>query len=200
MSTSQSLQKTQSIKLKETIIQYITVTKNIIDDCNEQLSFENKINTDMLMIASSAIHIINDESLITGFIHKTYPYWDKIIEKSKQYLCDYGETILHQYVTKEILNLYNINFSAYAGLLNDDVINQDDQNLLWDYLQSMVRISINHIHQQRSPTINSEGKKHYSSKYMVAVPNPSDNKNDMVIKLKKYAKLFDITLLWSQEK
>ena len=145
--------------------------------------------------------MINDETLITEFIYNTYPYLDRIKEKSKTHLFDYGEKILCEYVSKDTLKSYNIDFDEYVNLMENNIMPPKDQALLWKYLHSMVRIGINHIHLEREPTINHEGKKSYKRRYMIEIPNPDpdpDNPDDdkIIIKLNKYSKVFGVTLEW----
>lgn len=90
---------------------------------------------------------------LNGFIKKSYPHWQKIIEKDSDYFVSFFDNIFENipYGKNELKNLF-----IYKKLDETHFYSDEDLNLIWTRIHAMVRISIKHIIEHNKNYENNE--------------------------------------------
>jgi len=159
--------------------------KELILDCKDEGITD--INPMLVDLASEFIKAYDDKKLISSFIEKSKDYWIQIYNRDETFFYEnvssvFGELPLNQ------INAFKILFNNNQ---KNNVITDEDKEDIWSYFDSFIKISIKYIHDVRCPTIvykDNKMKKVYKNKIFPSIP------------LSKYAKLWNIELLWEENK
>ena len=83
---------------------------------------------------------LNKELVIKKFIEKSYDHWDKISKKDEMFFLDHAQDVFVG------LPLEDVN--AFRQLfIVPDALTEDDKDTLWEYFESLIRISIIYLHE-----------------------------------------------------
>src|SRR5579862_9778520 len=110
---------------------------------------ECKINSFHLIAAKAIISGWKPEDSITGFIEKSYMYWEKIRLRDEDFLSTNAKVLfaeLPQESIEAFLDLFKLKDAK-----GSDIIPQDTRDSIWDFLKVMVECAIRHIHVTRKP-------------------------------------------------
>lgn len=130
-----------------------SVSKKLTDYICELLELENvydKVTTSMIYLYVSNI---DNLKLIEKFISKSSKFWEQIRNKESLFFEENSGSIFGHF-SQENVNKFKDLFT------NNKNITEDDMNIIWKYCQTLVKISINHIHEERFP-ITENGKRSY---------------------------------------
>jgi hypothetical protein len=143
-------------------------------------------------IASAYIQSVSPYTLISKFIHETYPHWDQIKDKNTEFF------------VRNMLSLVPSNYHSYLSGLPELFLSMDDYEKkdMWIFIDSLVKISISYVHEQRDPTL-VDGAKRYKTKAYTGREFIVNNKagesvtvREHNIPLNRWAKSFDVILSW----
>ena len=137
---------------------------------------KTKINPKLINIANTFLKPINSHNLITNFIEKSNDYWDQIIIHDENFFTEHCQDIFY--------GLPENHIKDFQQLFKDNVIEDEDKDILWEYFKSLVKISIHYIHEQRQPKL-VDGKPAYSKDFFP------------LIKLKQISKKWGVKLIWA---
>jgi len=166
---------------------------NLLDLCNEVVRIldglykEKKIDFNPVLVSfgQGLLSKYEPDVIMDNFIKNTYEHWPKIEQKDENFFLDNATDLLKDYPVGDLNPFKQI-------FINDD-IDDDDKELLWEYFDSLVKIAIIHIHEQRKPfyIINEDGnkKKSYSK----------DHQYQPQVGIVKMANLFQIKLEWPED-
>jgi hypothetical protein len=100
----------------------------------------NVLHPSLIKFAGYVLFNIDKSMFIKKFIEKSFSHWDKIYVRDTEFFINSAANIF--------LNLPLENVNAFKELLllktedNEYYISEDDRDALWDYFESLVRISI----------------------------------------------------------
>jgi len=107
----------------------------------------------MVEFASLILNSYDKKTLIETFIKHSHKHWDQIKRREESFFDKNCHDIFKG------LPMNNVDaFKKLFTLKNENgehVIKQDDRDAIWDFFESLIKISINHIHQNRKPTIKT---------------------------------------------
>lgn len=106
------------------------------------------IEPELVKFAGRVIFTALDRKVVIhNFIKRSYPHWDKIMNKDEKFIIENANTVFVG------LPLDKVN--AFKDLFtNPDALTEDDKDAFWDYFESKVRISIIYLHE--NPNLVSE--------------------------------------------
>jgi len=179
-------------RFKNTIIGLSSFCKELCEDLRKK-----KFNVDVSMIHLAGLYLssMDDFELIDNFILKSNMYWKEIRERNENFFISHSAEIFG--LPKEQLTVFT-DFFVLKDTQGKPVVSKDDKDLIWEYFESLVRISIHHIHQERKPRLKT--------KMVDGAPVLEDGEP---VKVKEYvkgyfldfnlanaAKKWDVTLEW----
>lgn len=125
------------------------------------------------------------------FVKNTYHHWSSVIKKDKQFIINYISNMFSS-------NNYIKHFKTLFGNDKDgnSILTEDDFDVIWEFIESLINKSILFIHNCRNPTIKGD-KNIYSKRYLSTYEIKNNDKIiTKKINIKKYAKEWDIELIW----
>jgi hypothetical protein len=139
---------------------FMAFGENILKQCYEQ-----KTSTLSPSGISYAIGYANGKVkdngnvwLIESFITKTSNQWDKIKERDTDHFSKNMKTLLPILEDDHIKELARIFTST-------GVIDDDDKDAFWEFIESFVKLSINYVHTGRKPEQLTDGSFKYTNNY-----------------------------------
>jgi len=95
--------------------------------------------------------------LIDTFIKNSEEYWEKIKQSEDDYFINNSSTIFGEYANDSQLNALKVIFGKDVN--GKSLVDDGTKNCLREYLFSLIKISIVHIFESRSPTVEKlDGK------------------------------------------
>ena len=137
------------------MVELTELLKDLIVDCYEQGL--TTISPTTLEFASSVIGAYDSKKLIESFIEKSHIYWDKIKKKDKDFFLSNTSDIFDG-LPDDTVNAFKLLFSDSDPRIRR-IISIEEQEDIWAFFESFVRISIVYAHEQRNPiTVYENGK------------------------------------------
>ena len=165
---------------------------NLIDLCGEVKRILDKLykeklinfNPILITIGQGILSKYVPDVIIDNFIKNTCQHWEKINEKDENFFIENAGDLLKDYPVGDI--------DPFKEIFKNNYIDDNDKELLWEYLESLIKISIIYIHQERKPYYieNDDGikKKSYDKNYQYQPQVP-------IIKM---ANLYNVKLEWPE--
>lgn len=148
---------------KENVLILIKHTSTIVNHVNDK-GINSGISLPVLEIASFLVSSSNNETLIKGFIERSYPHWDVIKKKDTAFLVENSEVLFSEigedYI-KPFKNLFSIKDSTGKNAIDEELL-----KYLWEIIHDMIINCFNHIHFSRKPDPIT---KKYTEKYVPSV-------------------------------
>lgn len=114
------------------------------------------INPELIEIAMDVIKTMDKNFIIQTFIKSGTPYWDMIYEKNEAYFRERADKIFEG---------VPINLKAFRDIFEardaqgNKIVEQSIRDMIWKYFHSLVRISINYMHEKGFYTEQCDAKK-----------------------------------------
>lgn len=141
-------------RFKRVLSQLVSLTKEIsekavLNGCvtgaeNDITNFERGISC------------ITSRYLIENFVVASSDTWDKIATRDQSFLRNNASTLF---------NLTDDKLCNLDAIISGDYVDDEDKDMVWKFLDSMIRISINFIHEERCPGYNN-GVPEYAREYV----------------------------------
>lgn len=181
-----------SERFKTNLLIFVGFFKDMFQEAKEENLIQERIS--VLPIIEIIIKRTDSDEIVKWFIEKTYKYWDKIYDKDEDYVEEIS-TKLFQMVQDgkldDIKKSDDFNFKGADEVMGSlskghidnfktvmtesykdgetgemvKVFDDERKEELWQYLQSFVKISINHIHHTRQ--MGEDGK--YKTKFFPTI-------------------------------
>lgn len=172
----------EEIRFKDNVTGLIEFVHELISQCFDE--GKTTIDPNLIQIAANFVGSFDSNILIKHFIKKSYKYWDNVLDKEESFFRDNCADVFGDLPMKEV--------NAFQDLFNsegDPIINQDDKDYIWEYFNSLIKISIKYVHKERGPKIRDLGKgKGPQRVYTCNIFSGID--------LRPYVKRLSITLDW----
>ena len=166
-------------RFRQNISDFTMLIRELLEDCSRR--GKTNIDPNIITVASAFIESYDPKTLLTNFVHYSYPYWDKISKHEEAFFRENCADVFKD-IPMDHINAFKELFSE-----DEQVISDDDKDAMWDYFDSFVKICIKYIHRQRGPKIRDIGKG----------PQRVYSKNEFPdVHLQKYAQLWDVKLEW----
>jgi len=167
-------------RFRQNISDFTMLVRELLEDCSKRGT--TTMDPNIIMVASAFMESYDPKTLLTNFVHYSYPYWDKISKREEVFFRENCADVFKDIPMNHI--------NTFKELFNDEgdpVITDDDKEALWDYFDSFVKICIKYIHRQRGPKIRDIGKG----------PQRVYSRNEFPdVHLQKYAQTWDVKLEW----
>ncbi len=165
---------------------FINLIHELITNCNHLGA--TGINPTLVAIVSKFLKQYNHDDLIKNFIKQTSKYWLEIKNRKESFFEENGFQIFHDFPPNQV-DAFKLLFQA-RNEQGKPYINDDDKDAVWNYLISLVKISIKYIHEGRGARmVMKDGK-----------PSPAYTREFLhQINIQKYAKLYGIELAWPRK-
>jgi len=117
------------------------------------------IHPSTVEFASLLLMGYDKKSLIETFIKHSHKHWDQIKRRDENFFDKNCHDIFKG------LPMNNVNAFRELFMLKDSngnhVIKAEDRDAIWDFFESLIKIGINYIHQNRKPSVktDNDGKK-----------------------------------------
>lgn len=129
------------------------------------------LDTTLLMLAlpvgRDKLEKTKSDTIINGFISKSYKYWDKIYTKDTSFFADNATSIFDE-APPVILDIVKTIFTVNAPD-GGKYVSEETEIEVWNLLKSLVKISINYVHTQREmrtiQETDKDGNTHTIKKY-----------------------------------
>jgi hypothetical protein len=176
-----SSELTYEEKFVKNIQDYMDFGENMLKDC-----YEAKNTTLSPSGISYAIGYANGKIkdkgnvwVVENFINKTHKHWQQIKDRDVNHFMDKMKELvpfIEDEDMKELKRIFTENDPKGKPL-----IDKDDKDAFWDFIESFCKLSIHYIHTGRKPIVEGEGFKYTKTFF----PD---------VKVKSAAELFEIKL------
>lgn len=178
--------KSSADRFMTNITDMIGLVKELITDCYE--AGLTKINPILIDAAGAYMKTFGKEMLIESFIERSHKYWSMIHNRDKRFFIENASSVFQDLPMNDV-DAFKVLFASSDVKDKDGnvIVSGEDQEGIWLYFDSIVRISIKYIHGKREPTIvikDNVPRKVYSKEVF------------RDIKVKKYAKMWKVDLRW----
>lgn len=133
------------------------------------------INPNLIILGSMFLQGYNKQSLINNFITYSHAdYWEEIRHRDENFFSEHASKIFQG------LPVNNVNAFKELFVLKDangqPVISQEDRDVIWEYFDSLIIISIKYVHRCRGPQSKVTGDgviQSYTKRFMEYVDLPT---------------------------
>jgi len=135
-------------RFKERLIQFIDFTKGMVIDANEH-GIETPVSPFILDLSKNFIGKEEADKIITTFILRSHPNWDRIRNHDLPFMKTEGLKSFHGIPEKNLKD-----FTALFDVVKPDgvpLLSPSVEEKLWDFFESLVRISVCYVHMKRCP-------------------------------------------------
>jgi hypothetical protein len=171
-------------RLGENIVGLTQLCYDIVSDAHKK--GYHGVDPTLLDVASNVLSRWDKKNLIDRFITKSHMFWEQIRNKDESFFRK------NMGIVFDGLPLVNVDEVAKLFETQDDnglpIVLKEDRDAIWDFLNSMTKICIKYIHDQRGPIlhkVNSDYRPFYSKSFFPE------------IRLESYASKFGIKLIFS---
>lgn len=124
------------------------------------------LRPEIFQLAKQFITTQDPNKVIETFTIKTGPHWDLIRKRDVDFFLNHANELFHVFSAQHIES-FKLLFTT------KDFLDGDDLDSIWNYIHSMIRISMKWIHEQRKPVkkIGDDGveKKGYTVRYLTEI-------------------------------
>lgn len=164
-----------SFRFKENIIDFLDFMAELIRESKTHYELMVDVNIVEWMINLAKIY--DSEKLVQMFIKNSSIYWDEIYEESENYFVNEFFTIFSNNPSnnKQLYFTYlrdflekrkeNYNIDKDDERYDPYIISKDDRKIIWDFLKSFVRISIQYAHETSLPEMKDDKLIYLDKKY-----------------------------------
>jgi len=124
----------------------------------EQAASENMTTIDPVLLRAGIMYIENGctpNELIEGFINYSYLYWSQLHAKDERFFLENVSKVFPKWDPK-IVDLFRRLFDTRRAN-GAPLITYDQKEHLWKIFQSLVKISLHHISENRQPYRTPDG-------------------------------------------
>jgi len=135
-------------RFKERLVQFIDFTKSLVIEANEH-GIETPVSPLILDISKNFIGKEEADKIITTFILRSFPNWGEIQKHNLPFMKGEGLKAFYGIPEKNLKD-----FTALFDVIKPDgtpLLSPPVEEKLWDFFESLVRISICYVHVKRSP-------------------------------------------------
>lgn len=126
----------------------------------------------------------NKVQIIQGFVKYSHPHWDMIKDRNEIFFSEHASAIFGGLAGNHV-DTFKTLFTM-KDRKGNFVIAQDDRNAIWDFFDSMVKISIRYVFKNRKPSIRIDNEGKAKAVYLATFFDE--------IPLERHAKRWDIKL------
>lgn len=105
------------------------------------------VNKLVLQIAVSYVKSMEERSLINSFIINSHIYWDSIKERDEDFFLSKADKIFGKLPSDDV--------NMFKSLFEKDLLPDKIKNVIWEYFEANVRISINYMKEEGSKMARS---------------------------------------------
>jgi hypothetical protein len=135
-------------RFKDRLVQFIDFTKGLVIEANEA-GVETPVSPFVLDLSKNFIAKEDSDKIITTFILRSYPNWNRIQEHDLEFMKGEGLKAFYgipEKNLKEFTALFDVTKPDGVKLMTPAIESQ-----LWDFFESLVKISVCYVHCQRKP-------------------------------------------------
>ena len=135
-------------RFKDRLVQFIDFTKGLVVEANEA-GIETPVPPFLLEISKNFIAKEDSDKIITTFILRSFQNWDRIHSHDLEFMKGEGLKAFHGIPEKNLKD-----FTALFNVVKPDgtkLLSAPIEVQLWDFFESLVKISVCYVHQQRKP-------------------------------------------------
>jgi hypothetical protein len=135
-------------RFKDRLVQFIDFTKGLVIEANEA-GIETPVSPFLLDLSKNFIAKEDSDKIITTFILRSYPNWNRIHSHDLEFMKGEGLKAFHGIPEKNLKD-----FTALFDTTKPDgtkLLTPVVEGQLWDFFESLVRTSVCYVHQQRKP-------------------------------------------------
>jgi hypothetical protein len=122
----------------------------------------NAIQAELILAASAVMQTYDQDELIKSFIDKSVLLWDHINTRNEAFMNKNAFSIFTAVPTEHISSFQEIFTSV--GDNGNPIVDGEDRNTIWIFMESFVKISIKYIHDWQQPYV-LDGKSRYRRRY-----------------------------------
>ena len=135
-------------RFKERLTQFIDFTKTLVVEANEH-GIETPVSPLILDISKNFIAKEDSDKIITTFILRSFQNWDRIRNHDLPFMKGEGLKAFYGIPEKNLKD-----FTALFDVTKPDgekLLTPSVEEKLWDFFESLVRISVCYVHMKRCP-------------------------------------------------
>lgn len=140
---------TPQSRFKDNMIDMIEFCRTMVVDLTKRKY--SVVNPKLIEIGGAYLkENFDDISLIEGFIFRSVKHWDKIKDRDENFFIQHSNAIFGEKIPIDIIKMFT-NLFTMKDNTGKPVLHQDDRDIIWEYFESFVRISIKFVHEKRRP-------------------------------------------------
>lgn len=111
----------------------------------------------MMRLATEFIKTLDQKRMIESFIEHSHVHWDAIRKRDEQFFFEnstviFGRLPVSESTKDSFKTLYTLKDAS-----GQEVVGKDDRDAIWEFFESLVRLSIKHVHRGREPFLKVVG-------------------------------------------
>lgn len=106
------------------------------------------IPPELLIIGKTYLQEYNRTNLINNFIQYSYKYWSQIKNRDEIFFIEHANDIFKDFGFQKEINLFSALFTT-KNSQGQYIILSDDKDAIWEFFESLIKISIKYIHRIR---------------------------------------------------
>lgn len=103
---------------------------------------------ELIVIGEKYLETYDKVKLINNFIEYTHLYWNEIKDRDETFFIDHANEIFKDFPLQKEVSLFSILFTSKTKT-GEFVIVLEDREAIWEYFDSLVKISIKYLHRIR---------------------------------------------------
>jgi len=159
-----------SFRFKENVNDFLDFMTDLVRETS--VYCDDPIDVNTIVWVSNFIKIYDSDKLIITFINDSYPHWDCIYNESEDYFLSEFFNIFKRNMSEKnekcLTCLKNILNTKKTGT-DDYVVTSDDKEIIWKYLKSFIRISIQYMHEVSVPDYNNDKIMYLNNKFNIDI-------------------------------
>jgi len=133
----------------DNVVELIDLVYEIVSDA--KAAGYDLANPNIIRLVGGFLNNYDRTKLITNFIKYSYPHWEQIRNRDAEFFQKNAMDIFRDLPMKQV-NAFN-QMTTLKDKNGDPVVKIEDQNAVWEFFESLVKIAIKYIHEGRRPAI-----------------------------------------------
>ncbi len=135
-------------RFKRRLIEFIEFTKSVIVEGNAA-GIQTPVSPLIMDLSKAFIEKEDAGKIVTTFTIRSLKSWDKIKNRDVEYIKNAGSSVFEGVPEKSVSDFRNLH-----DVLRPDgtkLFNETIQEGIWDYFDSLVKLSVCYVHKERCP-------------------------------------------------
>lgn len=125
-------------RFKKTLIEFSQRCLDIYNDCYKRNNIKKEFGENFIVVIGDVLSGKDGRQLITQFIIRSFEYWNLIKRTDEKFFINNSNVIFNGVPDNYI--------KQFKELFEKDLLNNDDKDCIWEFVFTLVKISIKYLH------------------------------------------------------